>query len=98
MGSLLMIEITQIKVEEIMNQTTLIENFRLAEPEVLLILKQGAELERKESEKGRKDRIDIMDMLIKTGINFKKYHSLLKKHNLQTYSKKLITIINYKLF
>jgi len=57
--------------------STKIEGFSVAKPEFLLALKQAAELDRKESEKGEKDRIDIMSMLLKCDIDFKKYFSLL---------------------
>lgn len=67
---------------------------RVVSPEVLLILKQGAELERKDSVKGSKDRIDIMALLIFSEIDFKKYHSLLAKHNLKHYFDRLLVIIN----
>ncbi len=54
-------------------ETTKIEGFVVAKPEFLLALKQTAELARGESGKGEKDRIDIMSMLLKCDINFRKY-------------------------
>mgnify|MGYP000707541889 CR=1 FL=1 len=43
--------------EEIQKSSILIEGFRIPEPEILLILKQQAELARKDSVKGQKDRV-----------------------------------------
>ena len=57
-------------------ETAKIEGFTVAKPEWLLALKQTAEIARSESEKGAKDRIDIMGMLLKCDIDFKKYASL----------------------
>ncbi len=83
-----------LPIEEIKNHATKIENMQVASPEALLILKQGAELERKDSVKGSKDRIDIMALLLFSEIDFKKYHSLLAKHNLKHYFDRLFNIIN----
>ena len=83
-----------LPVEEIKSHITKIENMQVVSPEVLLILKQGAELERKDSVKGSKDRIDIIALLIFSEIDFKKYHSLLAKHNLKHYFDRLFIIIN----
>ncbi|MBI4174249.1 MAG: hypothetical protein HY517_01280 [Candidatus Aenigmarchaeota archaeon] len=57
-------------------ETAKIEGFTVAKPEWLLALKQTAEISRSESEKGAKDRIDIMGMLLKCDIDFKKYATL----------------------
>jgi hypothetical protein len=62
-------------------------------PEIILILKQQAELERKESVKGQKDRVDILNILIKSTINMGKYLLLVKKYGLETYMRRLETII-----
>ena len=88
-----------IPIEDIKNHTAKIENFKVTKPEILLILKQGAELDRKDSEKGLKDRIDILDLLFNYDINFKEYRLLLKKYKIQNFSKRLIYIIkNFKEF
>lgn len=88
-----------IPTEDIKNYTTKIENFTIAKPEILLVLKQGAELERKNSEKGLKDRIDILDLLFNYDINFREYSLLLKKYKSEHFSKRLIYILkNFKEF
>jgi len=83
-----------LPIEEIKSHITKIENMQVASLEALLILKQGAELERKDSVKGSKDRIDIMALLLFSEIDFKKYSSLLEKHNLKHYLNRLFRVIN----
>lgn len=82
-----------LPIEDISKETTTIESFEVLIPEILLILKQGAEINRKECVKGQKDRIDIMTLLCYTPINLKKYRELLKKYNLLFYRHRLKEII-----
>ena len=82
-----------IPVEDLKDHTTKIENINVVIPEILLILKQGAELDRKYTIKGNKDQIDILTLIIYSDIVFKKYNLLLKKYNLEHYSKRLKEII-----
>ena len=82
-----------LPAQDIVNETTNVEGFEVIKPEVLLILKQGAELDRKDSVKGEKDRIDIMTLLCYAEINFKKYRELLIKYKLVDYRKRLKEII-----
>ncbi len=82
-----------LPVDEIINNTTKIQGINVVAPEVLLILKQGAELDRKESVKGQKDRIDIMTLLLYAPVNFQKYHALLKKHTLLHLEQRLKEIV-----
>lgn len=63
------------------------QNFKVVIPEMLLILKQGAEQDREKSVKGEKDRIDIMTLLFYTDIDFKKYFKILKKYDLEHFYK-----------
>ncbi|MBI4020015.1 MAG: hypothetical protein HY367_01675, partial [Candidatus Aenigmarchaeota archaeon] len=67
--------------------------FRVAKPEYLLILKQGAELERRESEKGEKDRIDILSMLFNCPMDFGLYYRILRKHRLEHLLGELVKIV-----
>ena len=83
-----------IPTEELIKYTTKIKGIEVVLPEALLILKQGAELDRKDSIKGNKDRIDIMSLLIYTTIDFKKYKQLLKKYKLDSHLSRLRMIIN----
>ncbi len=79
--------------EEIQKSSILIEGFRIPEPEILLILKQQAELARKDSVKGQKDRVDIINLLMNSEINLKRYLKLLQKFKLISYRNRLKEII-----
>src|SRR3989344_6929060 len=68
-----------IPVEDMKNYTSKIEGFKVASKESLLILKQGAWLDRRYSIKGEKDKIDIVSLLFFTDVNFFQYSTLLKK-------------------
>ncbi len=86
-----------ILVEDIKDYVSKIEGFKVVLPEALLVLKQGAEIERGHSIKGEKDRIDIISLLLFTDINYKKYKSILDKYSLNEYLNKLIAILrNFK--
>ncbi len=82
-----------LQVNVLLENTTFIEGFEVVKPEILLILKQGAELDRKNSVKGLKDRIDIMTLLCYTKIDFKVYVDIIERNNLLSYKKRLIEII-----
>lgn len=83
-----------LPIKEIKKHITKIENIQVVSPEILLILKQGAEKDRENSVKGAKDRIDIMTLLIFSEIDFEKYRMLLKKHNLKLFLTRLKKLIN----
>ncbi len=83
-----------LPIEEIIVDVKRVESFEVASPEVLLILKQGAEEDRKDSIKGQKDRIDILTLLCFTEIDFKKYYDLLKRNNLLHFRQRLKEIVN----
>jgi len=82
-----------IPIEELEKHSTKIAGITVAKPEALLILKQGAEIERKNTIKGLKDRIDIISILLQTQIDFRKYRELIEKHKLQGFEKRLKEII-----
>ena len=85
-----------IPVEEIKNYTIDIEGFKIASPELLLILKQKAYFERKDSIKGEKDKIDIISLVF-SKIDFKRYYEILKKYKIENYFRELKeTIFNFK--
>ena len=86
-----------IPVEDIVNHTTNIQNFEVVKPELLLVLKQGAEFDRGTSVKGEKDRIDIATLLFNVEIDFKEYFNLLKKYKIEHFYERLKKIIlNFK--
>lgn len=82
-----------VPVEDIPKHSTMIENIPVAKPEMLLILKQGAELDRKDSVKGQKDRIDIVTLLCFAEIDFKEYFRLLEHYHKETFAARLQQII-----
>jgi len=82
-----------IPVEEIGKHSSIIEGFRVENAEILLILKQNAELERRESEKGEKDRIDIMNLVLNGDVDFEKYSEAIEQYNLNALKSNLIKII-----
>jgi len=74
-----------------------IEGFKVAAPEALIILKQGAYEDRKNSIKGEKDKIDILSLLFFSDINFKDYKSILKKYSLNHYTANMVNLLkNFK--
>lgn len=82
-----------LPAEEIIAQAVKVENIEAVRPEALLVLKQGAELDRRDSVKGKKDRIDIMALIIKVDMDWALYFRLLEKHNLSNYFPRLKEII-----
>ena len=82
-----------IPPEDIKNYTSKIEGFAVISKEALLILKQGAEIERRNSVKGEKDKIDIISLLFFSDIDFKDYKNILKKYSLTCYIDELINLL-----
>ena len=86
-----------IPSEDIKKYSSNVEGFKAVIPEALLVLKQGAEVDRGNSVKGEKDRIDIFSLLFFSHINFKKYKEILKTYGLEDYINRLISLIrNFK--
>jgi hypothetical protein len=86
-----------IPIEDLKEHSTKIEGLNVVKPEILLILKQGAESDRETSVKGEKDRVDIMTLLFFTDLDLKLYFKLLKKYKLEHYFARLKKIIsNFK--
>ncbi|MBI2176503.1 hypothetical protein HYU40_04145 [Candidatus Woesearchaeota archaeon] len=79
-----------------------IEGFDVARPEELLVLKQSAEMDRGHSEKGEKDRVDIMSLLLNSAVDFHRYKQVItenKKAELITRLLELVRGFNeYKYF
>jgi len=82
-----------IPLEEAVKKTKAIEGFTVVGQEILLILKQGAEISRGKSEKGLKDRLDIMELLLKADVNLGEYNKILQKHSLQKFKQRLVEIV-----
>lgn len=70
----------ELPVEELLARyIAQVEGIKTITPEALLILKQGAELNRKHSVKGKKDAIDIVSLLIYS-VDLQEYLKILKRH------------------
>jgi hypothetical protein len=82
-----------IPVEEAMVHVTILEGFKIPKPEILLILKQTAELERTGSVKGFKDRLDILALLIHAQIGWDNYKALTREYSLNSYQDRLRNIV-----
>jgi len=82
-----------LPAEEIKNYLVSREGFRLPVPEVLLILKQKAHQERKESPKGEKDKIDILALLNLVPLDWNLYKKILQKHHQENFLKDLIQLL-----
>jgi hypothetical protein len=82
-----------IPVEDVAANIRVLEGFKVPTPEVLLILKQAAEVERAGSVKGLKDRIDILALLIYSEIDFNTYLSLVNKYSLSSYRERLKNLV-----
>lgn len=83
-----------IPPQEVAKEIIFAEGFKIPRPEVLLILKQQAEMARGHSVKGQKDRIDMISLMMKTPIDPSRYMRLLKKFGITDYSKHLRKIIS----
>lgn len=75
-----------LPAEEIEKFTLLREGFRIPQPEVLLILKQKAYFERKQSVRGRKDEIDIFSLLLLPDFDWQKYQVILKQYKMEGFA------------
>lgn len=82
-----------LPAEAMKEYTTEREGFHLPVPEALLILKQKAFLERKNSIKGEKDKIDIFSLLKGTSFDFSRYFKILKLHNKTEFAQELIKLV-----
>lgn len=79
-----------LPIEDLLKEKVKIEGINTIPSEALLILKQGAEIDRRGTIKGQKDEIDILTILIYAPIDFKKYFALLAKNKKENYAKELI--------
>lgn len=83
----------ELPTEELLEEKVKIEGINTISCESLLILKQGAEIARRNSIKGRKDTIDIITLLLYAPISLEKYWKSLKEHGKESLKKELITEI-----
>ncbi len=83
----------EIPAEELSRETAKIEGIKTVSPESLLILKQGAEIARRNTVKGVKDRIDILTILVHSPVSLEKYGKKLSQYKKQSLKKELIHAI-----
>ena len=74
-----------VPVKKIMGNCMSVEGFKVPKIEVLLALKQRAELDRRDSIKGVKDRVDILSLVLKGNVNWKRYAALLRELGMEGY-------------
>ncbi len=82
-----------LPIEDLENYMTMVKGIKTISLETLLILKQAAEVERRNSVKGQKDGIDILTILIYGCPDIKEYNELLGKYELKDYIDELIFVI-----
>jgi len=78
-----------LPADEVIKLTTMLENFKVPDVEILALLKAKALLERKNSVKGRKDLIDLVSLFSLEGFDFKK----LGQHSRKFQSENLLRVI-----
>lgn len=83
-----------IPVAQLKKHVASIEGINTVVPEILVILKQGAEIDRRGTLKGRKDRVDILTLLNYSPFNISKYKLLLKELKLDHLEQELKNEIN----
>ncbi len=82
-----------VPVEEIQGDTVEIAGFTVPRAEYLLATKQKAEMSRRASDKGLKDRIDILALLLYANVDIQKYAALLAGHGLNYYFEELERLV-----
>lgn len=82
-----------LPTEELVKHTEMVEGFEVVSREALIILKQGALLDRKDSVKGEKDRVDIMSISLLTNVDWHKYDEIVKKFSIETYKDNLAAML-----
>lgn len=82
-----------LPVEEIKNYCRVMEGFLAPPPEILLLFKTFTYQQRKGSNKGKKDLIDIFALLKQKNIDWQNYHNLVKKYQCQPSNEVLKEIV-----
>lgn len=83
-----------VPIETIKENTTKIQGIKVPNPEILILLKQSAEIERRHTTKGKKDLIDILTILIHTEFSIQKYKETTLKLKMEKHVKELENEVN----
>lgn len=87
----------ELPVEDIKKYAVIIGGFKVASPEVMVILKQGAYENRKDSIKGQKDEIDIVSLVFFSDFKPKEYFGILKGYKKEYFFENLRRMVkNFK--
>jgi len=81
-------------LEDLEKHRATVQGITTITPEVLMIMKQTVEVQRRGSLKGRKDLIDILTLLIHSPFKHHTYLELLKEYNKENLKKELKKEIN----
>lgn len=76
-------------VEHLKEYVRNVQGIKVPCPEVLVLLKQGAEVERRGSIKGKKDLIDILTLILHSGFSVQKYKEISGKFSLEKFMDEL---------
>ncbi|MBI3116011.1 MAG: hypothetical protein HYZ12_01605, partial [Thaumarchaeota archaeon] len=82
-----------IPAEELLETSGDLEGFKVPQLEHLLATKQKAEVDRRGSEKGLKDRVDILSLLLFCNVDLASYARLLSRHGLNEYLEELRRVV-----
>lgn len=82
-----------IPTQDIKKYVCEIEGFNVISRETLIILKQGAEIDRGNSVKGEKDRVDIISIMLFANPDYNTYFKILKEYSKEDYLDKLANIL-----
>ena len=83
-----------LPIEDLLMERVKIEGINTICCESLLILKQGAEIDRRGTIKGQKDGIDLLTILLYAPIDFKKYFGILRKNRKEAFARELMVAIS----
>lgn len=78
-----------VPAEVLLENSQSLEGFRIPKAEYLLATKQKAKAERRGSDKGLKDRIDILSLLLTSELDLYRYAEVLSNHHLSGYLEEL---------
>ncbi len=82
-----------IPIQDLKNYLITIQGINTIKSEALIVLKQAAEIDRRSSIKGKKDRVDLLTILVYAPFDMALYSVILKKYKLETYKEELLNVV-----